>query len=216
MTKKYFKELISTIKKEKPSKEKLSKIKIVLCKKHKLKNIPTDIEVLLNTPKKDIEKIKKYLITKPTRSISGVAVVAIMSKPHKCPHGKCAICPGGLNSEFGNVPQSYTGKEPATRRAIRNNYDPYLQVMNRLEQYIVQGHVPEKVELIVMGGTFPSLPKQYQKNFTKYAFKAMNDFSRLFFKKNQLDLNKFKDFFELPADITNKERVKKKTRQNHH
>ena len=158
MSKEYFRELVTIIIKEKPSKEKLSKIKIKLCKKHNLKKIPTDIEVLLNIPKKNIPTIKKYLITKPTRGISGVSVIAIMSKPYKCPHGRCSICPGGPNSEFGNVPQSYTGKEPATRRAIRNDYDPYLQAINRLEQYIVQGHLPEKVELIVMGGTFPSLP----------------------------------------------------------
>jgi elongator complex protein 3 (tRNA carboxymethyluridine synthase) len=209
----YFKELIKIIKREKPDKEKLSKIKIRLCKKYRLKNIPTDIEVLLNVGKKDIPKIKKYLLTKPTRSISGVAVVAVMSKPSKCPHGKCAICPGGLNSEFGDVPQSYTGKEPATRRAIRNDYDAYLQVMNRLEQYVVQGHVPEKVELIIMGGTFPSLNKRYQESFITNCFKAMNDFSRLFFRKKEMDIKSFKDFFELPSPVGNKQkenRIKKK------
>ena len=209
MQDKYFHELIQIIKKEQPDKEKLSKLKTKLCKKYRLKNIPTDIEVLLNTKKTDLPKIKRFLLTKPTRSISGVAVVAIMSKPHKCPHGKCTTCPGGVDSEFGNDPQSYTGKETATRRAIRNDYDPYLQVMNRLEQYIVQGHVPEKVELIIMGGTFPSLKKAYQENFVKYSLKAMNDFSKLFFRKNKLDLNKFKKYFDLPADITNKKREKK-------
>ena len=209
----YYKELISIIKKEHPSKDTLSKIKTRLCKKHSLKKIPTDIEILLNTPKKDIPKIKKYILTKPTRSISGVAVIAIMSQPSKCPHGKCAICPGGLNSAFGDVPQSYTGKEPATRRAIRNDYDPYLQVMNRLEQYIVQGHTPEKVELIVMGGTFPALEKKYQENFIRYSLKAMNDFSALFFRKNIFDMEKFKAFFELPRKIGDKadeKRIKKK------
>jgi elongator complex protein 3 len=209
----YYKELIRIIKEKKPSKLELSKIKTRLCKKYRLKDIPTDIEVLLNTSKKDLAKIKKYLLTKPTRSISGVAVVAIMSQPFNCPHGKCNICPGGPDSAFGNVPQSYTGKEPATRRAIRNDYDPYLQVINRLEQYIVQGHVPEKIELIVMGGTFPSLPKKYQEDFIKYSFKAMNDFSKLFFIKNKLNLKKFKDFFELPSKVGDKKReawIKKK------
>ena len=84
------------------------------------------------------------------RTQSGVAPVAIMTKPHSCPHGSCLFCPGGPKSEFGNVPQSYTGTEPATRRAIRNHYDPYLQIFNRLEQYVVLGHNPEKVELIIM------------------------------------------------------------------
>ncbi|MDP6547606.1 MAG: tRNA uridine(34) 5-carboxymethylaminomethyl modification radical SAM/GNAT enzyme Elp3 [Candidatus Woesearchaeota archaeon] len=204
----YFNEIIGTIKNNKLDKEKLSKLKVKLCKKHKLRKIPTDIEILLNSKIKDISKVKKYLLTKPVRSISGVAPIAVMTKPFLCPHGKCSYCPGGINSVFGNVPQSYTGKEPATRRAIRNKYDAYLQVMNRLEQFIVSGHNPEKIELIVMGGTFPSFPMKYQKEFIKDSFKAMNDFSYLFYK-NIFDIVKFKDFFELPGDIENKERTKR-------
>ena len=204
----YFNEIIGTIKNNKLAKEKLSKLKVKLCKKHKLRKIPTDIEILLNSKIKDISKVKKYLLTKPVRSISGVAPIAVMTKPFLCPHGKCSYCPGGINSVFGNVPQSYTGKEPATRRAIRNKYDAYLQVMNRLEQFIVSGHNPEKIELIVMGGTFPSFPMKYQEEFIKDSFKAMNDFSYLFYK-NIFDIVKFKDFFELPGDIENKERTKR-------
>jgi len=211
--KQFIDEIIRIIKKQKPSKLKLSKIKTRLCKKYRLKKIPTDIEILLNAPVKEIPKIKKYILTKPTRTISGVAICAIMTKPIKCPHvktgiGPCIMCPGGPGSIFGDVPQSYTGKEPATRRAIRNKYDPYLQVMNRLEQYIVQGHIPDKLELIIMGGTFPSFPKKYQEYFVTYAFKAMNDFSGLFFKKGKVDLVGFKKFFELPGDIYNEKRTK--------
>jgi elongator complex protein 3 len=216
MADKFFHEIIDYIKSSHPEKNKLSKVKISLCKKYNLKEIPTDIQILLSASKKDFPKIKKYLITKPTRSLSGVSVVAIMSSPKKCPHGKCSMCPGGINSEFGDVPQSYTGKEPATRRAIRNDYDPYLQVMNRLEQYIVQGHVPDKIELIVMGGTFPSLPKKYQEGFITNSFKAMNDFSKLFFKDKVFQLEKFKNFFELPGDLENKlreKRIKKKLKK---
>ena len=208
MDKQYFKELISLIKQEKPNKKQLARLKTQLCKKYKLKKIPIDIDILLHADKKDIHKIKKYLMTKPTRTISGVAVCAIMTKPIKCPHGKCIMCPGGPKSNFGSVPQSYTGKEPATRRAIRNKFDSYLQVMNRLEQYIVSGHVPDKIELIIMGGTFPSFPKKYQEEFIKYALKAMNDFSFLFFKNKEFDITKFKQFFELPGDIEDKKRQK--------
>ena len=208
MNKKYIDELLEIIKEKKPSKEQLSRIKIRLCSKYKLKEIPTDIEILLNLKKEQIKKYKKYLTTKPVRTLSGVAVIAVMTKPIKCPHGRCVMCPGGPDSIFGNIPQSYTGKEPATRRAIRNKYDPYLQVMNRLEQYIVIGHLPEKIELIVMGGTFPSFPKKYQEEFIKYCFKAMNDFSYLFFIKNKLDILRFKEFFELPGDIEDKKRQK--------
>jgi len=197
----YFQELIGIIESKGLSKDDLTKLKIRLCSKHKIKKIPTDIEILLNTPIDKITTVKRYLLTKPTRSKSGVSVVAIMSKPHKCPHGKCAICPGGLDSEFGDVPQSYTGKEPATRRAIRNRYDAYLQVFNRLEQYVASGHEPEKIELIIMGGTFISTSKRYREGFVKDAFSAMNDFSKMFYKKGRFDIIGFKEFFELPGDI---------------
>ncbi len=211
MVNEYFKEITGTLKKKKLSKEQLAKLKIKLCRKYKLKKIPTDIEIMLNADKNDLLKIKKYLLTKPTRTISGVAVIAIMTKPIICPHvkkgfGPCIMCPGGPKSNFGDVPQSYTGKEPATRRAIRNKFDPYLQVMNRLEQYVVTGHVPDKIELIIMGGTFPSFPKRYQEDFVKYAFKAMNDFSLLFFKNNEVNIIGFKQFFELPGDVEDKKR----------
>jgi elongator complex protein 3 len=208
MSKDFFNEVIEYVKEHKPSKDKLSKEKVRLCSKHKLNKIPTDIEVLLHAKKQELAFLKKYLQTKPTRTISGVAVVAIMTKPMPCPHGKCFQCPGGVESAFGDVPQSYTGKEPATLRAIRNNYDSYLQVFNRLEQYVVLGQNPEKVELIIMGGTFPSFTKNYQEEFIYYAFKAMNDFSKLFYnKKNELDIIKFKEFFGLPGEVGNKKRV---------
>lgn len=201
----FYRELIDIIKKEKPDKEKLNKIKIKLCKKYKLKEIPTNIEVLVNAKKSDNLK----LITKPTRTISGVAVIAIMTSPKKCPHGKCIYCPGGPDSYFGDIPQSYTGNEPATMRGIRNKYDPYLQIFNRLEQYMLLGHLPEKIELIIMGGTFPSYDKRYQEDFVKYSFKALNDFSELFFNKNKFLVDKFKKFFELPGKVDDKKRVEK-------
>ncbi|MBW2966993.1 tRNA uridine(34) 5-carboxymethylaminomethyl modification radical SAM/GNAT enzyme Elp3 [Candidatus Woesearchaeota archaeon] len=216
MTNPFFTDIIEQIKQRKLSKSDIVKLKTKLCKKYSMKHIPSDIEILMNTPEHDLPKVKRYLMTKPTRSISGVAVVAIMCKPHECPHGRCAVCPGGPASHFGDVPQSYTGREPATMRAIRNKFDPYLQVFNRLEQYVVAGHVPDKVELIIMGGTFPSLSRTYQKNFIKYAFKAMNDFSDMFFTKGDQELRiaKFKEFFELPGSVDDDNRamsIRKKT-----
>jgi elongator complex protein 3 len=205
---KAIKELIDYKLKKKITLEKFNTYKNKICKAYKLARMPTNIEVLLHANKQEYTKLKD-LVTKPTRTMSGVAVVAVMSKPHKCPHGKCITCPGGIDSNFGNVPQSYTGKEPATRRAIRNDYDPYLQVMNRLEQYIVTGHLPEKIELIIMGGTFISLPKTYVKNFVRLCFKAMNDFSKLFFREKEINFLKFKYFFMLPGNINDEERAKK-------
>jgi len=205
----FFRELIETIKDKKIKKDDLSKVKHILCRKHNITKVPTDIEILTNANKKDLEILKKYLKTKPIRTISGVAVVAIMAKPSKCPHGKCIYCPGGVDSHFGDVPQSYTGKEPATMRGLRANFDPYVQVFSRLEQYVVTGHNPDKVELIVMGGTFPALPKKYQESFVAFALKAMNDFSRLFYKNRNFDFDRFRDFFELPGGVKDAKRVKK-------
>jgi len=180
-------------------------LKHKLSRKHKISRLPTDIEIFMNTSIK--------LITKPTRTISGVSVIAIMTKPLKCPHGKCICCPGGLQSEYGDVPQSYTGNEPASMRAIRNDYDSYLQVFNRLEQYVAIGQNFDKIELIIMGGTFPSYDIEYQNNFIMNAFKAMNDFSDYFFEDGKLNFEKYQAFFEMPSEMKDKariERIKKK------
>ena len=105
-------------------------LKLKIVRKHNMERIPKNIDIANAASKKDRERFKDILTIKPARTISGVAVVAIMGKPYKCPHKKaCIYCPGGVGSVFGNMPQSYTGKEPATRRAIRNKFDPYLQVM---------------------------------------------------------------------------------------
>ncbi len=179
-----------------------------LALKYKLKTIPTNIEVLIHAPISDLPILKTKLLTKPVRTISGVSPVAIMTRPDKCPHGKCTFCPGGIGSPWGDVPQSYTGHEPATMRGIRNAYDSYLQVMNRLEQYVILGHSFDKIELIVMGGTFPATTKEYQEEFILGAFKAMNDFSMLFFdEKGHFDYITFKEFFELPGGIHDEKRI---------
>lgn len=161
--------------------------------KYKLKGLPSYSQLIIAT------KGKFGIKRKPTRNLSGVAPVAIMTKPIKCPHGRCIMCP-----TVKGVPQSYTGKEPASRRGLRNKFHPYLQVFNRLEQYMLLGNKPEKVELILMGGNFTSFPIKYQNWFIASALKAMNDFSKF------LDYNKFIKFFELDAknDMSD-ERIKK-------
>lgn len=186
----------------------IAKLKIKLCKKHNIIKIPTDIEILINSTKEQTKFLKAKLQTKHSRSLSGVIPVAIMTSPHPCPHGKCSMCPGGIDSIYGDVPQSYTGAEPATMRGIRANYDSYLQVFNRLEQYVVLGHPVEKIDLIIMGGTFPARDLDYQNDFIKFAFKAMNDFSNIFFIQGELNIDKFKEFFELPGKIGCEERTK--------
>ncbi len=205
--KEFFKEIIEFIKKNKPDKRRLANKKIELCKKFGLKRIPTDIEIYLHSNQEDADLIRGFLQTKPVRTGSGVAVIATMTAPFPCPHGSCTFCPGGPNSFFGDTPKSYTGKEPSTMRGKRNDYDPYRIIFNRLEQYIVLGQNPDKVEQIIMGGTFTALPKEYRDEYVYYSFKAYNDFSREFFVDGKLDLNKFKDFFELPGRVDDEGRV---------
>ena len=209
----FYQEIISWIKNTQPDKLALSKKKRELSKKHGIVNIPTDITIYLNANSDDAKEIRYYLQTKPTRTGSGVAVIATMTKPINCPHGTCTYCPGGIGSFFGNTPKSYTGKEPSTMRGIRNDYDPYRIAFNRLEQYVVLGQNPDKVDQIVMGGTFTAFPKKYQHDYIYFSFKAYNDFSRLFFKDGELDIDSFKEFFELPGDINDRgrrERIKEK------
>lgn len=197
----YLSELKDVIKGKKPDKESLSKIKVVLNKKYGLKQIPTDIQLLMSYSVNDLKELKKYLVSKPVRTGSGVAVLAIMTAPFVCPHGRCKMCPGGPGSIFGDVPMSYTGNEPASMRAARNKFDPYYQIFNRLEQYILLGQNPEKGEVIIMGGTFPSLPKEYKDDFVYNIYKACNDFSDMFYSDGELLLEKFKEFFEMPGPM---------------
>ncbi len=175
------------------STEEVLKLRRELCRKYTPKDFPSIIDILMHANKEQFEKLK-FLIMKPMRTQSGVTPIAIMSMPSNCPHGTCIMCPGGLGSYFGDVPQSYTGTEPSTMRSMRNFYDPYLTVFNRLEQFYLLNQSCEKAELIIQGGTFPAFPEEYQNEFIMYALKAMNDFDFTF--------DAFKEFFELPGNIT--------------
>jgi len=106
---------------------------------------------------------------KPTKTISGVAPLAVMLPPRKCPHGACLYCPSL------NAPQSYTPESPAVLRAKQCEYDPAKQVKTRLKQFQAMGHPTEKIELIVMGGTFLAYPEDFQFDFIKKCYDALNN-----------------------------------------
>lgn len=214
------KEIIKEARKKKVDNLKdFNNLKLKVLQKFKYKTIPKNATIAAAASKKEKEELKNVLSMKPVRTAAGVAPIALMTDPYPCPHtikkiGPCTYCPGGPGSSFGDVPQSYTGKEPSTRRAIRNLYDPYLGTFNRIEHYIAMGSSPEKADVILQGGTFPFMPYNYQEYFVKYLLKAMNDFSRLFYTKQGINKKKFNLFFELPANIesvTRTENVHKKT-----
>jgi elongator complex protein 3 len=117
------------------------------------------------------DRYRRLLMVKPAKTASGVAVIAVMPKPYRCPHGRCIYCPGGI--EF-NTPLSYTGTEPATKIAQRFSYDPYQQVHSKIEQLQSRGHDTGKTEVVVVGGTFPFMPGDYQREFAKSCYDALN------------------------------------------
>src|SRR3989344_4938953 len=205
----FTKELNTLIVEDKvPTIEGILKLRDGLARKLKPKQLPSLISIFAKADRKQKEYLKKILKTKPNRTLSGVSPVAVMTMPSNCPpQAMCTFCPGGINSQFGNTPKSYTGNEPASMRARRNLYDSYLQVFNRLEHYILLNQDVSKCDVIIMGGTFTAFAKQYQEEFVKYVFKAMNDFSELFFKNEEFDYEKFGKFFELDKEFKDNERV---------
>jgi elongator complex protein 3 len=106
-----------------------------------------------------------------TKSNSGVAVVSLLTKPFPCP-GRCTYCPTERD-----MPKSYLSKEPAAARALSNDFDPRKQIFSRLQSLLVNGHPVEKVEMIIIGGTWSFYHPAYQEYVISECFRACNDFS---------------------------------------
>ncbi|HMK53873.1 MAG TPA: tRNA uridine(34) 5-carboxymethylaminomethyl modification radical SAM/GNAT enzyme Elp3 [Methanobacteriaceae archaeon] len=155
------------------SRKDLQKMKLEVCREYQLDKFPSNSAILNNATEEEKKKIFYLLKKKPTRTMSGVAVVAVMCPPHQCPHGRCFYCP-----ESDVAPPSYTGEEPAALRARMFEFHPYRQVYNRLLQLGSIGHPLDKVELIIMGGTFASQPLCFQEWFVTRSLEAMNDFGK--------------------------------------
>lgn len=158
----------------------LTRLKSEAARKYKLQGIPRLSDILNAIPLTHRNQLLPYLKSKPVRTASGVAVVAVMSKPHRCPHINytnghvCVYCPGGPDSDFEYSTQAYTGYEPTSMRAIRARYDPYSQAKGRVAQLRGIGHEVDKVEYIVMGGTFMSLDKSYKDYFIRNLHDALS------------------------------------------
>ena len=133
--------------------------------------------------------LEDLLRLKKVRSQSGIVPVAVLTKPYPCP-GKCVYCP----IQEG-IPKSYLADEPAVLRAQMFGFDPFSQTAARIEQLKKTGHKTDKIELIVIGGTFSSLPKDYQVDFVGKCFLAANknQKSKIKNKKHKLNIKKLKE-----------------------
>ena len=105
-----------------------------------------------------------------TKSNSGIAVVSLLTKPFPCP-GRCTYCP-----TEENMPKSYLAKEPAAARALLNDFDPYLQITTRLKALEMNGHPIDKIEMIIIGGTWSFYHPSYQEEFLIGCYRACNDY----------------------------------------
>ncbi|XP_072263323.1 elongator complex protein 3 [Pyxicephalus adspersus] len=157
----------------------LNKLKTKTSAKYGLSAQPRLVDIIAAVPPQHRKILVPKLKAKPIRTASGIAVVAVMCKPHRCPHinftgNICVYCPGGPDSDFEYSTQSYTGYEPTSMRAIRARYDPYLQTRHRVEQLKQLGHSVDKVEFIVMGGTFMALPEEYRDYFIRNLHDALS------------------------------------------
>jgi len=157
----------------------LTTLKLEVSKRWELTKVPKLVDIISAIPEDYKAALLPHVKAKPVRSASGVAIVAVMSKPHRCPHlewtgAVCTYCAGGPDSDFEYSTQSYTGYEPTSMRAIRARYHPYAQTRGRVEQLRRLGHSTDKVEFIVMGGTFMSLDREYKDFFIRNLFDALS------------------------------------------
>lgn len=109
---------------------------------------------------------------KRVRTISGVSILSVMTKPLPCP-GRCIYCPGGYDKPIP-TPKSYVPKSIVVQRALRNDYDSRKQIDTRLKALENNGHNSEKNEIVVMGGTFLSASNQYKYEFIKGIYDGLN------------------------------------------
>jgi elongator complex protein 3 len=151
---------------------KITNLKGKFGKKYNYHKVIKNAQILHYANEEELEVILQLLKRRITRTISGVSIIAIMTKPLPCP-GNCVYCPGQDSQPNEKVAQSYTGREPAAMRSIHYNYDSYKQVQSRIKDLEAIGHIVDKIELVCMGGTFLSAPVDYQEEFIKGAYEGV-------------------------------------------
>lgn len=133
----------------------------------------------INPDKVLLERIRM----KPMRTLSGVTTVTVLTKPYPCP-GKCIFCPTDVR-----MPKSYLPDEPGAMRALEHQFDPYEQVHNRIRALTNLGHPTDKIELLILGGTWSSYRRDYQEWFVKRCFDAMNKVNEEIYQKEPSEKN---------------------------
>jgi elongator complex protein 3 len=146
-------------------------IKLEVCRQFKLDRVPNNSDILMELSGPDKLLLRSGLRRKNARTSSGIAVITVITKPFHCPHGTCSFCPGGVRI---GTPQSYTRNSPAAMFGIERQFDPKLQVTDMLEILQNNGHDTSKIEMILLGGTILAMPVEYQRQFVKNCFDALN------------------------------------------
>lgn len=182
--------------------------KRAFARKYKMKDLPSNIDILKSyrdmIDKKNIKRnneLEEFLKKRKIRSASGIVAIQVLTKPFWCP-GECIFCPNDPT-----MPKSYIKSEPGAMRALLNDFDPLKQVYNRLTSLTLAGHPTDKIEMIVLGGTRDVYPKKYKIDFIKWLYDAVNSFSSLVIRNQELeigDVNKLEQRFKYKLEWLDK------------
>ncbi len=142
----------------------------------------------------DEARFRRRVQRRPVRSQSGVTPLTVLTKPFPCP-GQCIFCPNDVR-----MPKSYLSDEPGAQRAAQNRFDPYLQTWNRLAAFEATGHPVDKIELIVLGGTWSFYPEAYQVYFVERCLEAMSDYGSGLDRRDERAF-RLPDFEEIDAEV---------------
>lgn len=142
----------------------------------------------------DEGRFRRRVQRRPVRSQSGVTPLTVLTQPFPCP-GQCIFCPNDVR-----MPKSYLSDEPGAQRAAQNRFDPYLQTWNRLAAFDATGHPVDKIELIVLGGTWSFYPETYQVRFVERCLEAMSDFGAGIDRRAECE-DALPDFEAIDADV---------------
>ena len=162
------------------SPDELKDLQRAFAKQHNMNTLPSKSQLLQTyfslleqghiAKNPDFEHLLKK---RAIRSLSGIVSVQVLTKPRPCP-GRCIFCPNDPT-----MPKSYIKSEPGAARAFLNQFDPIKQVYNRLQSLTLTGHHPEKIEMIVLGGSRDAYPEEYKISFMQGLYDACNTFDRL-------------------------------------